>query len=83
MTHRTHEIVRQVALLQGVPVKRLLAPGRYPPLVDVRRKCAMLMREAGLSYHEIGRQLCRDHSTIFTLVNGRSRQKRPVARGNA
>lgn len=80
MTHRTHEIVRQVALLRGVPVARLLGKSRVPSLVKVRVECARLMRETGMSYSDIGRQLWRDHSTAMHYLGA---TKRSQYRGNA
>ncbi len=74
MTHRTHEIVRQVALLRGVSVHRLLGKERGAQLVKVRKECAHLLRLTGLSYPAIGRQLGgRHHATIMYYLGATKR----------
>lgn len=74
MTHRTHEIVRQVALLRGVPVAKLLGKSRAPALVKIRVECARRLRATGLSYPAIGRQLGgRHHATIMYYLGATKR----------
>ncbi len=68
-----HEVVRQVCLLRGVPVHRVLGHRRWPELHKARFEIAMIMRGMGISYPEIGRAMNRDHSTIHVLLNGKAR----------
>ncbi len=60
-----HEVVRQTALLHGVPVHHVLGPRRWPELVKVRKEVAWILCELGMSYPEIGRTLRRDHTTVM------------------
>jgi chromosomal replication initiation ATPase DnaA len=63
---------RQVNLLQVEAIAKahhftledILGPRKFKPLVEVRRKCAVMLREKGHTTTEIGRILRRDHSTI-------------------
>lgn len=42
----------------------ILGKSKFRPLVMVRRKCVVMLREKGYSTTEIGRIMHRDHSTI-------------------
>lgn len=46
----------------------ILGKSRFGPLVKVRRKCVVMLREKGYSTTEIGRIMNRDHSTIVTSL---------------
>ena len=46
----------------------ILGPRKFKPLVAVRRKCVVMLREKGYSTTEIGRIMNRDHSTICTSL---------------
>lgn len=46
----------------------ILGPRKFKPLVTVRRKCVVMLREKGYSTTEIGRIMNRDHSTICTSL---------------
>ena len=67
------EIIRDVCEAVGVRPAHVLSPMRYHELVDARRLIAFKLRENGWSYPRIGRALRRDHSTIYVLVNGKTR----------
>jgi chromosomal replication initiation ATPase DnaA len=63
---------RQVNLLQVEAIAKahrftledILGPRKFKPLVEVRRKCVVMLREKGHTMTEIGRILRRDHTTI-------------------
>ena len=64
---------RQVNMLQIEAIAKahcftledILGPRKFKPLVAVRRKCIVVLREKGYSTTEIGRIMGgRDHSTI-------------------
>jgi chromosomal replication initiator protein len=42
----------------------IIGKNRSRKLVEIRRKCAVMLREKGYSTTEIGRIMNRDHSTI-------------------
>lgn len=42
----------------------IIGKNRCRKLVEIRRKCAVMLREKGYSTTEIGRIMNRDHSTI-------------------
>jgi chromosomal replication initiation ATPase DnaA len=46
----------------------ILGKRKFGPLVKVRRKCVVMLREKGYSTTEIGRIMNRDHSTIVTSL---------------
>ena len=46
----------------------ILGKSRFGPLVKVRRKCVVMLRDKGYSTTEIGRIMNRDHSTIVTSL---------------
>ncbi len=74
MTRATaHEVVRQVSLLHGVQVYRVLGKRRSKFMHKVRFEIASVLRGMGMSYPEIGRAMNRDHSTIHVLLNGKAR----------
>jgi len=60
--------VEAIAKAHKFTLEDILGPRRFKPLVDVRRKCAVMLREKGYSTTEIGRILNRDHSTIVTAL---------------
>lgn len=42
----------------------ILGPRKFKPLVAVRRKCIVVLREKGHTTTEIGRIMNRDHTTV-------------------
>jgi chromosomal replication initiation ATPase DnaA len=48
--------------------RRLKAKSRSRRLVDVRRALSAILVEQGYSVREIGRELCRPHSTVVHFV---------------
>lgn len=60
--------IEEIAKAHCFTVEDILGPRRFRPLVEVRRKCAVMLREKGHTTTEIGRILRRDHSTIVTAL---------------
>jgi chromosomal replication initiation ATPase DnaA len=56
--------VEAIAKAHCFTLEDILGPRKFKPLVEVRRKCAVMLREKGYTMTEIGRILRRDHSTI-------------------
>jgi len=56
--------IEAIAKAHCFTLEDILGPRKFKPLVEVRRKCAVMLREKGLTTTEIGRILRRDHSTI-------------------
>ena len=56
--------IEAIAKAHRFTLEDILGPRKFKPLVEVRRKCAVMLREKGLTTTEIGRILRRDHSTI-------------------
>lgn len=56
--------VEAIAKAHCFTLEDILGPRKFKPLVEVRRKCAVMLREKGFTTTEIGRILRRDHSTI-------------------
>lgn len=69
------ELLDRVARSLGHTLERLRGPSRAKPIVNARWIAMAEAREAGFTYHEIGRALCRDHTTVIHGV----RQLRPYA----
>lgn len=63
---------RQVNMLQIEAIAKahcftledILGPRKFRPLVAVRRKCIVVLRQKGHTTTEIGRIMNRDHTTI-------------------
>jgi chromosomal replication initiation ATPase DnaA len=53
-----------IAELHGYTLADILGKSKQRPLVEVRRKCVLRMRNKGYSTLAIGRIMNRDHSTI-------------------
>ena len=56
--------VEAIAKAHCFTLEDILGPRKFKPLVAVRRKCAVMLREKGHTTTEIGRIMNRDHSTI-------------------
>lgn len=56
--------IEAIAKAHCFTLEDILGPRKFKPLVAVRRKCIVMLREKGYSTTEIGRILNRDHSTI-------------------
>lgn len=62
-------ILAAIANLYGVGIKDILGPSRLPSTVRARYQIAWeIYKNCDLSYSQIGRILCRDHSTILYAV---------------
>jgi chromosomal replication initiator protein len=57
-----------VARRFGVTFAELTSKDRHRRLADARHVAAWVLRQYGLSYPEIGRVLCRDHTTAMHSV---------------
>jgi chromosomal replication initiation ATPase DnaA len=53
-----------IAKKYGYTAEDIIGKSRQKKLVEVRRKCVVMLRERGYSTTEIGRIMNRDHSTI-------------------
>ena len=53
-----------IAKVYGYTAEEVVGKNRQKKLVEVRRKCVVMLREKGYSTTEIGRIMNRDHSTI-------------------
>jgi chromosomal replication initiation ATPase DnaA len=60
--------IEEIAKAHHFTLEDILGPRRFRSLVEVRRKCAVMLREKGHTTTEIGRILRRDHSTIVTAL---------------
>lgn len=56
--------IEAIAKAHCFTLEDILGPRKFKPLVAVRRKCIVVLREKGYSTTEIGRIMQRDHSTI-------------------
>lgn len=56
--------IEAIAQEHGFTAEDMLGKSRFRMLVNVRRKCVVMLREKGYSTTEIGRIMQRDHSTI-------------------
>lgn len=56
--------IESIAKAHCFTLEDILGPRKFRPLVAVRRKCAVMLREKGHTTTEIGRIMNRDHSTI-------------------
>lgn len=56
--------IEAIAKAHCFTLEDILGPRKFKPLVAVRRKCAVMLREKGHTMTEIGRILRRDHTTI-------------------
>jgi chromosomal replication initiation ATPase DnaA len=56
--------IEAIAKAHKFTLEDILGPRKFKPLVAVRRKCAVMLREKGHTMAEIGRILRRDHTTI-------------------
>lgn len=70
MTPREQNLadIQTIAQEHKFTVDDILGKRRFKPLVKVRRKCVVMLREKGYSTTEIGRIMNRDHSTIVTSL---------------
>ena len=66
--------IEAIAKEHRFTLEDILGKNRFGPLVKVRRKCVVMLREKGYSTTEIGRIMGgRDHSTIcHALQKGRA-----------
>jgi chromosomal replication initiator protein len=60
--------IEAIAKEHRFTLEDILGKNRFGPLVKVRRKCVVMLREKGYSTTEIGRIMNRDHSTIVTSL---------------
>lgn len=60
--------IEAIAKEHRFTLEDILGKSRFGPLVKVRRKCVVMLRENGYSTTEIGRIMQRDHSTIVTSL---------------
>ena len=63
------DVIRGVAEMFKMQPADIVGKDRHGIYIDARCAVALIMRERGLSYPQIGRFMDRDHSTIVNLVN--------------
>jgi chromosomal replication initiator protein len=70
MTPREQNLadIEVIAKEHRFTLEDILGKSRFVPLVKVRRKCVVMLREKGYSTTEIGRIMNRDHSTIVNSL---------------
>jgi chromosomal replication initiation ATPase DnaA len=73
--HALAELVAILAERYGRTIKQVRGECRDHDLVRIRKAIANEGRQRSFSFHQIGRALNRDHSTIVSHVRGR----RPLA----
>ena len=61
--------IEAIAKEHRFTLEDILGKNRFGPLVKVRRKCVVMLREKGYSTTEIGRIMNRDHSSICNSLN--------------
>lgn len=59
------DILRAAEKASGVPVEVLIGPSRRFNLMPVRAACARMAVRRGFSLSQVGRVMCRDHTTIL------------------
>lgn len=66
MTPRERNLaeIGEIARKNNFTVEDILGKRRYKRIVEVRRECVAMLRAKNYSTTEIGRIMCRDHSTI-------------------
>ena len=71
MTPREQNLadIEAIAKKHRFTLEDILGKSRFGPLVKVRRKCVVMLREKGYSTTDIGRIMNRDHSTICNSLN--------------
>lgn len=62
------EVIRRVAEMFKVTPQDIVGKARHRILIDARCAVALILRERGLSYPQIGRFMDRDHSTVIHNV---------------
>ena len=62
------EVIRQVAEMFKMEPSDIIGKDRHEIYIDARCAVALIMRERGLSYPQIGRFMERDHSTVINLT---------------
>jgi DNA-directed RNA polymerase specialized sigma24 family protein len=62
-------LAERIAHERGLDLLQLRAADRRKFAVETRQNFALLLRDAGLSYPEIGAVLARDHTTIMSSVS--------------
>lgn len=62
-------VLRQIALKHGTTIAEVIGPTKLGNVVDARREMAILLRNKGLGYYEIGEALHRDHTSIRGLIH--------------
>lgn len=62
------ELIHQVAAFFKMTFEDIVGKDRNRLFIDARCVVALIMRERGLSYPQIGRFMKRDHSTIINLI---------------
>lgn len=65
-------IINGVSMELGIPVREILMKSNVQKYVDARRRVAILAREHGYSFNEIGLALGKHHTTIVSLVIAKS-----------
>ena len=65
-------ILGDVAQEYGVDVAALTNGRRLAELVEARKECARRLYHEGLTVTDIGRVLCKDHSTIIHYLRGKA-----------
>ena len=56
--------IEAIAKAHCFTLEDILGPRKFRPLVAVRRKCIVVLRQKGHTTTEIGRIMNRDHTTI-------------------
>lgn len=74
-------IMRAVADAHSVEVSDMVGPSRERNVTQARMIAAWLLRDEGLPLTQVGRLLCRDHTTVMYAVNkvGKSPALRAIA----
>lgn len=78
---RARLILVAAAARFGVTVETIRGDDRHRPVLDARATAIAAMRYAGLSSPFIGRQVCRDHTTVLAAASrvGEDARLRPIA----
>lgn len=72
-----YAMMRWFAAARGIPMPDLIGPSRARPLAHQRQDCmALLRRQYGLSYPEIGKMFGdRDHTTVMHGLKASNRRE--------
>lgn len=70
----THDAIRAASAVTGIPMSVITGPSRATKLLSVRVAIALWGRRNKKTWHQMGRAMNRDHTTVlhYVMIHGRS-----------